>query len=69
MDYERDRLSDALVAVIRDLLIEGHRVVVPGLGTFSVRHVPSKVAPGDDGPDVMLPPRDVVDFEQWSGGT
>ncbi len=66
MTDDRDDLLGALAAVVRDRLIEGERVLLPGFGTFSVQHIPSKIATGDEGQDVMLPPRDVVDFKPWS---
>ncbi|MDX1741383.1 MAG: HU family DNA-binding protein [Rhodothermales bacterium] len=63
MQDERSQLLDVLAAVVRDRLIEGHRVTLPGLGVLSVRHVPSKVIADDDGENFMIPPRDVVDFD------
>jgi nucleoid DNA-binding protein len=63
MTDEREQLLDSLSAVVRDRLIEGHRIALPGVGVLSVRHVPSKIKSGDEGEDYMLPPRDVVDFE------
>jgi nucleoid DNA-binding protein len=66
MTEQNDRLLSALAAIVRDRLIEGHQVGVPGLGTFSVRHVPSKVVTADDGESMMFPPRDEVEFESWS---
>jgi nucleoid DNA-binding protein len=66
MTITEDQLSNALVAAVRDALIEGHRIDVPGLGTFDVRHVPSKVERADDDSSVMIPPRDVVEFKATS---
>ena len=66
MTITEDQLSNALVAAVRDALIEGHRIEVPGLGTFGVRHVPSKVERADDDSSVMVPPRDVVEFNATS---
>ena len=63
MTVSRETLEAALVALIRDSLIEGGRVDIPGLGTFAVRHIPSRVETDVDGKEVMIPPRDEVHFE------
>ncbi len=64
MSVSRDQFVSALVAEIRDALIEGHRIQVPGLGVFSVRHIASKMQSSAGGSEVMLPPRDVIEFEK-----
>ncbi len=56
-------VAAAVTAAVRDALMEGLPVEVPGLGTFRVRHRPSRVDTRPDGTEEMLPPRDVVEFE------
>lgn len=58
-----DETSQAIAAILRDALIEGHHMAVPGLGTFRVKHEPSRVEARPDGSEEMIPPRDVVTFE------
>lgn len=53
----------AFVRVVRDKLENGETVEVPGLGTFSVDHIPSQTKEGPDGNTYMAPPRDVVRFD------
>lgn len=59
-----DDTAQAIAAIVRDALIEGRQMAVPGLGTFRVTHEPSRVSERPDGSDEMIPPRDVVTFEQ-----
>lgn len=58
-----DDVIQAFVAVVRDQLTAGESLHVPGLGTFSVEHRDSEMKETEDGPDRMLPPRDVVRFD------
>jgi len=58
-----DDVIQAFVAVVRDQLTNGDSLHVPGLGTFSVEHRASEMKESEDGPDRMLPPRDVVRFD------
>ena len=58
-----DDVIQAFVAIVRDELVSGESLHVPGLGTFSVEHRASEMKEMDDGPNRMLPPRDVVRFE------
>jgi len=53
----------AVAAAVRDALIDGLSATVPGLGTFSVRHVASRIHTLDSGAHEMIPPRDIVEFE------
>lgn len=59
-----DDTSNAVASVLRESLVDGHGMTVPGLGTFRVVHESSSVSQRHDGLEVMLPPRDVVAFEQ-----
>lgn len=61
-DVSQDALSRALVDVLRDALLDGEDVEVPGLGTFHVHHEMSRVREHPDGRIEMQPPRDVVAF-------
>ena len=47
---------------VREQLMTGEPVVVPGLGAFDVRHKPSEIVVDPNGRRVMIPPRDYVDF-------
>lgn len=58
-----DETTQAIAAIVRDALIEGHHMAVPGLGTFRVKHEPSRVETRANGSEEMIPPRDVVTFE------
>lgn len=53
----------AFVRVMREKLENGETVEVPGLGTFSIEHRPSKMKDDPDGENYMDPPRDVVTFD------
>ncbi|NNE34132.1 MAG: hypothetical protein HKN13_02780, partial [Rhodothermales bacterium] len=55
--------AQAIAAILRDALIEGHHMAIPGLGTLRVTHEPSRVEVRPDGSEEMIPPRDVVTFE------
>jgi len=48
---------------MREKLENGETVEVPGLGTFSVEHRPSRMTEDADGESYMAPPRDVVTFD------
>lgn len=58
-----EEIIEAFVDVLRDRLENGKTTDVPGLGTFSVEHHPSKQKEGPDGNSYMAPPRDVVRFD------
>lgn len=53
----------AFSRVMREKLENGETVEVPGLGTFSVEHRPSRMVETADGETRMAPPRDVVTFD------
>ncbi|QXD15362.1 HU family DNA-binding protein [Rhodocaloribacter litoris] len=55
-------VARALADILREALVRGESVHVPGLGTFEVRHQPSQVME-EGGLSVVLPPRDVVVFK------
>ena len=57
----RAQLLEALGHVLREALVRGETVRVPGLGTFRVEHQPSRADESGDGV-VMRPPRDAVIF-------
>ncbi|PSQ66986.1 MAG: hypothetical protein BRD25_01775, partial [Bacteroidetes bacterium QH_1_61_8] len=54
---------NAFSRVMREKLENGETVEVPGLGTFSVEHRPSRMTEDADGESYMAPPRDVVTFD------
>lgn len=58
----------ALADSLRDALMRGESVQVPGLGTFSVRHHTSKAVQDEQGNLVMTPPRDEIIFTPESDG-
>jgi DNA-binding protein HU-beta len=58
-----DDVIQAFVQIVRDELVAGESLHVPGLGTFAVEHRPSETIDPDDGPVRMRPPRDVVTFQ------
>jgi nucleoid DNA-binding protein len=54
----------AFARIVREQLVRGESAYVPGLGTFTVEHEPSRVVmPEGDGSPSMQPPRDVVRFQ------
>lgn len=55
-------ITRALVDHVRDALVDGESVHVPGLGTFHRHHEMSRVREQPDGRIEMQPPRDVVAF-------
>lgn len=57
------KVIDAFVRVMRQKLENGETVEVPGLGTFSIEHRPSRMAEDADGESFMAPPRDVLTFD------
>lgn len=61
-DVTSEALTRALVDHLREVLVDGEDVFVPGLGTFHVHHEMSRVREHPDGRIEMQPPRDVVAF-------
>jgi DNA-binding protein HU-beta len=57
-----DDVIKAFVRVVRDELVDGESLHVPGLGTFYVEHQSSEMRDDEEGSG-MLPPRDVVRFD------
>lgn len=57
-----DQIAAVLSEIVRERLMEGEVVQVPGLGHFRVEHRPSEVEERPDGQVVMQPPRDVIQF-------
>lgn len=53
----------AFSRVMREKLENGETVEVPGLGTFSTEHRPSKMKEDADGESYMAPPRNIVTFD------
>lgn len=62
-DTVTDDVLRAFGEVVRDCLMRRDDAVVPGLGTFEVRHHPSRVAETDDGQRLLQPPADLIVFE------
>lgn len=57
-----DQLKEILADVVREALMHGENVSLPGLGTLSVEHKPSEKVEDEDGQIIMRPPRDEVIF-------
>jgi nucleoid DNA-binding protein len=64
-DPSTDPLMRTLAGVLRERLMAREDVEVPGLGTFCVRHEPSRVQANEQGV-ALLPPCDSVDFKPAS---
>jgi nucleoid DNA-binding protein len=62
-DTVTDDVLRAFGEVIRDHLMRRDGVAVPGLGTFEVRHHPSRVTETESGQRFLQPPADLVVFE------
>ena len=62
-DTVTDDVLRAFGEVVRDCLMRRDDVAVPGLGTFEVRHHPSRVAEAEGGRRILQPPADVIVFE------
>lgn len=62
-DPVTDDVLRAFSEVIRDRLMRRDDVTVPGLGTFEVRHHPSRVVETEDGQRLLEPPADLVVFD------
>ncbi len=58
-----EQVANALADLVRDGVLEGRTVDVPGLGSFHVEHIPSRLGEDERGRAVVLPPRDTVVFE------
>lgn len=63
MDINDDQMARTLGDVLTEHLMREEQVHVPGLGTFRVEHRESRVE-AQDGEQVMLPPADVITFEE-----
>ena len=55
-------LLDALAAAVRDRLLAGHAVALPGVGTLRRDRVTARVEPQPDGSSLLLPPSETVAF-------
>jgi len=64
----RDQVVAALAETLRDRLSAREPVEVPGLGTFAITHVPSRIEEVD-GETVLTPPRDELTFMPSSSGS
>ncbi|WP_456427941.1 HU family DNA-binding protein [Rhodocaloribacter sp.] len=58
-----EQVANALADIVRDGVLGGRAVVVPGLGSFHLEHFPSRLGEDENGRSVVLPPRDTVVFE------
>ncbi len=58
-----EAVARALAELVRERLMQREPVTVAGLGTFRVRHAPSRVGVGADGHRALFPPRDDVALE------
>ncbi len=57
---------DTFVSVIREMLVKGDPVELPGVGVLEVRHSPSEIEDQPNGHTIIHPPRDFVHFEPES---
>ena len=57
------QVLETMARLVRDKLVEGDSAHVPHLGTFSVERRPSHMETDDEGRSVMVPPRDVIQFD------
>ena len=58
----KTQVIETLVELLRETLIRGNTVEVPGLGLFRVEHQLSQIDEQADGDVRMIPPRDVIAF-------
>lgn len=63
-----DKFLEALGIVIRDQIIMKNSVEIDGLGTFKPIHHNQKQEKRADGSNVMLPPKDTVEFTSVKKG-
>lgn len=57
-----DDIEQALAQAVKQRLIRGESVTVPGLGTFDVEYQPSQVEDQADGSTAIIPPQNTVVF-------
>lgn len=57
------KVLETMARLVRDKLVDDDVAHVPHLGTFSVERQPSHMETDDEGRSVMIPPRDVIQFE------
>ncbi len=53
----------AFKEILREQLVDKHKVDIEGLGTFEVKHREQHQKKYDNGKIVMIPPADVLEFE------
>jgi len=63
-----DKFLEALGVVIRDQIIMKNSVEVNELGTFKPFHYNQKQEKRADGTNVMLPPKDTIEFTSAKKG-
>ncbi len=63
-----DKFLEALGVVIRDQIIMKNSVEVNELGTFKPVHYNQKQEKRADGTNVMLPPKDTIEFTSAKKG-
>lgn len=56
------RVSNALAAALRDSLLRGHDVAIPGLGTVRLTHRSARLERQPDGRISLTPPRKDITF-------
>lgn len=54
---------ETLARILREHLEDRRSIHVPNLGTFSVKHRPSRLDPDAEEGAAMLPPKDEIHFE------
>lgn len=62
-DTVTDDVLRAFSEAVRERLMRRDAVTVPGLGTFTVHHAPSRATESEDGQRILQPPSDVIVFE------
>ena len=58
----KDQVASVTAELVKEALIQGEAIAIPGLGTFSVEHRSSRIEERSDGQIIMQPPRDEVIF-------
>ncbi len=62
MPPPRDQIESVLADIVKESLMAGEAVAVPGLGTFDVQHRTSARIRSESGEEKFIPPRDEIVF-------
>lgn len=63
-----DELLETLGIIIRDQIIMKNSVEIAGLGTFKAVHYNQKQDKRADGTNIMVPPKDAIEFTSEQKG-